>query len=325
VSELVKTVEVPTGEILIVRGELGLLETVSVQDYGAPVNVNPATDIVPAGVPLMPREEKWVVTISSQYGCRESCQFCDVPKVGAGLNATYDDMMAQIDAALSLHPEVTSTKRLNLHFARMGEPTWNPEVIWVAMDLEDYASRRFASVHSHPVVSTMCPKKNPALQRFVRNWVTLKNSDLQGEAGLQLSINSTDEETRRRIFSGQALTLAEIADMMAGLHPVGRKFTLNFCTNPDWPIDPAVLLRYFDPSDYIVKLTNLHPNRATKANQFTTARDNRFVGTHNQDAEALRAAGYDVLVFVSSADEDAGRITCGNAILADGETTSESP
>ena len=32
--------------------------------------------------------------------------------------------------------------------------------------------------------------------------------------------------------------------------------------------------------------------------------------------KALKAAGYDVLTFIASTEEDLGRITCGNAILS---------
>lgn len=54
-----------------------------------------------------------------------NCNMCDVPKVGMGRNATFNDMIGQIRTALSLHPEITHTDRLNVHFARMGEPSWN--------------------------------------------------------------------------------------------------------------------------------------------------------------------------------------------------------
>ena len=33
-------------------------------------------------------DEKWVITISTQDGCSMECKFCDVPKVGKGINAT---------------------------------------------------------------------------------------------------------------------------------------------------------------------------------------------------------------------------------------------
>lgn len=40
-------------------------------------------------------------------------------------------------------------------------------------------------------------------------------------------------------------------------------------------------------------------------------------GSHEQVAEEkLKAAGFDVLVFIASREEDEGRITCGNAILS---------
>ena len=84
----------------------------------------------------MPLEEKWVITISSQYGCSMMCKFCDVPKAGKGLNATKDDLTNQVIGALKLHPEVLATKRLNVHYARMGEPTFNFNVIEHAKGLK---------------------------------------------------------------------------------------------------------------------------------------------------------------------------------------------
>jgi len=69
---------------------------------------------------LLPLEEKWVVTISSQYGCSMNCTFCDVPKVGAGINATKRDIINQVLTGLKLHPDIKFTKRLNIHYARMG-------------------------------------------------------------------------------------------------------------------------------------------------------------------------------------------------------------
>lgn len=74
---------------------------------------------------MIPLSDKWVITISTQYGCSMNCKFCDVPKVGKGINATYNDLKNQIIVGLQQHSEVTYTNRLNVHYARMGEPTWN--------------------------------------------------------------------------------------------------------------------------------------------------------------------------------------------------------
>ena len=125
-----RNLSVPTGNILIAEGEKGRdLEFLSIGDYGKGHNVKASflglNDEI-AGVPngtIMPLEEKWVITISTQYGCSMACKFCDVPKVGQGINVTFNDLSNQVIEALKLHTEVEATKRLNIHYARMGEPT----------------------------------------------------------------------------------------------------------------------------------------------------------------------------------------------------------
>ena len=95
--------------------------------------------------------EKWVVTISTQYGCSMNCKFCDVPKVGPGKNATYNDLINQVTVALEQHPEITATKRLNIHFARMGEPTWNDDVLLAARDIRKAVRRRTIFLMKEPL------------------------------------------------------------------------------------------------------------------------------------------------------------------------------
>ena len=117
-NKVIRNIEVPTGNICIMQGEKGLLEFLTVGDYGK--NSNIKADFLGIsrelnGVPngeIMPLTEKFVITISSQYGCSMNCKFCDVPKIGPGVNATYHDMLDQILAGLSLHPEIKSTKSI---------------------------------------------------------------------------------------------------------------------------------------------------------------------------------------------------------------------
>ena len=99
--KIVEQIEVPTGKILIVTGAKGKLEMLSLGDYGQAVNLNQGKP-VPDGLPLMPLTEKWVVTISTQYGCSMGCEFCDVPKVGPGKNATFHDLCGEVLSALTL-------------------------------------------------------------------------------------------------------------------------------------------------------------------------------------------------------------------------------
>lgn len=307
---IVRRVEVPTGDIMVVRGEKGLLEFLSIGDYGKEVNLNQNAS-VSDGQPLIPLQRKWVLTISTQYGCSMGCTFCDVPKVGPGINATLTDMQRQIVSGLQLHPEIEWSNRLNVHYARMGEPTFNPAVLDHAKWMKDHIDPEYST---HPVLTTMMPKQNEWLKTFIHTWVRIKNRVYRGNAGLQISINTTDESVREKIFRGHALPLWEIAKIMDGCVPIGRKFTLNFAVC-EWPIDPAVLLRYFDPNRFLVKLTPMHETKAANAHQHKTEGDYTNPSTYSSVRSQLEKAGYEVLVFVTSEDEDLSRITCGNAIL----------
>lgn len=317
--EITRNIEVPTGNILVVKGEHGLLECLSLGDYGKEANVK--ADFLGLNRPiegvshqnLLPLAEKWVVTISSQYGCSMGCTFCDVPKVGRGRNASAHDMLGQVRAAVALHPEITETKRLNVHFARMGEPTWNSDVIPAALFLRDMLD----GFHVHPVVSTMMPRANRYLSSFLTAWVRwIKNSYYGGEAGLQLSINTTCEAARRRQFGGSAHTLETIAAIMASLPaPKGRKVALNFALTGD-PIDAALLADLFSPDRFMCKLTPIHETAASVEHGIRTDGGYDYFAPYEPVEEALKAAGFDVIVFVPSREEDDGLITCGNAILA---------
>lgn len=312
-------IPVPTGDILIVGGERGqMLEMLSIGDYGKDVNLKAdCLGLTRKPDPvrhqtMLSLEEKWVITISTQYGCSMGCRFCDVPKVGPGLNATLNDLTDQVKIGLSLHPEVTHSRRLNVHFARMGEPTWNPNVSLAAV----WFKQTLRGFRVHPVVSTMMPRNNRYLEPFLQQWMMVKNDVYAGNAGLQLSINSTDEQERNYMFNGSALSLTEIANLMDTVpRPKGRKITLNFAV-ADYTIDPNVLLRLFDPEYYIIKLTPMHKTTACVESGTKTEGDYTTYAPYEHYEKALVRVGYDVLVFIASVEEDEGRITCGNALLS---------
>ena len=323
--KLLKKIKVPTGEIYTAEGEKGTLEFLTVGDYGKQANIK--ADFLGItrelnGVPngeVQPLTEKWVVTISTQYGCSMGCKFCDVPKVGPGRNATKQDMIDEVLTALEEHPEVKDTKRLNIHFARMGEPTWNPKVIEAAVEIRRMASIHFGhSVLIHPVVSTMLPANNYKLNDFLWDWAQcIKNDAYDGDAGLQFSINSTDDEQRKYLFSGSSLTLGQISDLADRLpKPKGRKYTLNFALADDSIIEGKMLASLFDPERWICKITPLHRTSAAEQNGIRTTGGYEAFTPYKAVEDDLKAHGFDVIVFVPSYDEDDGLITCGNAILS---------
>jgi len=317
--DIIRNIPTPTGNILIVNGNNGDLEMLSLGDYGKDVNIKcDALGLtrVPNRVrhtDLLPLTKKWVITISTQYGCSMNCAFCDVPNVGPGKNATYSDLVRQVMVGVHLHPEIQRTDRLNIHFARMGEPTWNPNVLDAAKWFHTHLDPEY---NVHPVVSTMMPRKNIWLKTFIHTWMRMKNRLYRGNAGLQLSINSTDELERKAMFNFNAHTLRDISEIMQGIIPMGRKITLNFAI-AGWIIDPDTLLRYFSPDDYIIKLTPMHKTDTAIAGGLETYGDYTSYHPYKEYERRLVAAGYDVLVFIASKEEDESRITCGNAILAD--------
>lgn len=320
--KILRNIQVPTGNIFVVQGEKGPLEMLSLGDYGKDVNIKCdalglTRDINKVShTKLMPLEEKWVLTISTQYSCFCRCEFCDVPRVKpkdpTNINATEQDLIRQVLTGIKYHPEVKTTKRLNIHFARMGEPTWNPNVLDATKWLKTHTDPEFKI---HPVVSTMMPRHNEWLKTFIHTWMRMKNRLLNGEAGLQISINSTDEKERYAMFGGNACTLQEIHDIMDGIIPNGRKITLNFAV-ADWTIDPFVLKHYFHPDDYIVKLTPIHKTNTAIQHGIETKGDYTTIEPYKQIEKDLKFAGYDVLVFIASREEDESLITCGNAILS---------
>lgn len=323
---ILKNLKVPTGNICIMEADKGKLEFVSLHDYGKAKNIKAdflgytrEINQVPHGE-LLPLEEKWVVTISTQYGCSMNCKFCDVPKVGKGLNATYDDLKNQVLSALSLHPEVKATKRLNIHYARMGEPTWNRNVLDFTKDVRKIIRPIIGRSLVHPVISTMLPKDNKFLNEYLNDWVEIKNDIFRGDAGLQFSINTTDDKQREYLFSGNSYTLEEISKIGDMLDmPVGRKYALNFALGDDFNVDAEKLRDLFNPNKFMVKITPIHITNACKDNNIET-KDGYFDYAPYRDIEnKIKSVGFDVLVFIPSVEEDTSRITCGNAILSEVE------
>ena len=228
VIEIVRT---HTGKIYVDRERK--LEFLTVGDYGKENNIK--ADFLGLHKEIhgvqhhdVDLSQKWVATISTQKGCPMRCQFCDCPKFGFHGNVSHDELAYEIETILQSE-SVNATDRFNVHFARMGEPTWNKDVLaFVAEDLRNLVAKYITAKTIHPVVSTMLPKNNRDLVRFIQEWCRIKNEVYAGEAGLQFSINSTDDEQRNTQFNGMSLSLTEISALAHSLpKPIGRKYTLN--------------------------------------------------------------------------------------------------
>ncbi len=260
---------------------------------------------------------KWVATISTQKGCPMKCKFCDCPEYGFYGNVTLEELIYEIQTILE-HENIDYTDRFNVHFARMGEPTFNWNVInFASNELRPLVEKFIKAKTVHPVVSTMLPKSNKRLEEFLLRWCEIKNNEYNGEAGLQFSINSTNDAQRNSQFRNMSLSLDEISFLATKLPlPRRRKYTLNFAVTKDTILDAKELSRLFDKEKFIVKITPIHKTNSALNNGFdvTTSYDDYDV--YRDFERPLLKEGWDVIVFIPSKEEDNDRITCGNALIS---------
>lgn len=260
--------------------------------------------------------DKLVVTVSSQKGCFMNCDFCDCPKFGFYGNCSMADLVSEITTAIALSG-IKHGKRLNIHFARMGEPTFNPDVInaakSIAIMLMSTNSIKFDEYH--PVVSTMMPKMNRNLEYFLQDWV-IAGKVYGGDDGfgLQFSINTLNEIDRNKMFRNKSLPLSEIADIVKKLPaPKKRKYTLNFAVTSNSDLNPALMDKYFDKNKCIIKITPIHETHEAVNHGYEIVKN---FDVYEKFENPLVQAGWDVIVFIPSEEEDRDRITCGNSLIA---------
>lgn len=320
--------KIPTGFLFTDTYSKGELETLSIGDYGKHVNIK--ADFLGYnrelfGVPntnCMPLQEKWVITLSTQYGCTMNCTFCDVPKIKMKGNATFDDLKQQFYSAIRMFPNVKYTERMNVHFARMGEPIFNDSVlefaIWMYENKSQIKQDTGLSIETlHPVLTSSLPRRYKKLEQKIIDWVNIKNNVYNGQAGLQLSINSTDKYQRDVMFNGDAIELKDLAEICDKLpDPVSRKYCLNFAYASDFIIDADYLRTLFDPEKFMCKITPIHNNVSCSENGISTIDGYTDYHPYREVEESLKKVGYDVLVFIPSMDEESGLVTCGNLVLS---------
>ena len=261
--------------------------------------------------------DKLVVTVSSQKGCPMNCNFCDCPKLGFKGNATLPELVTEIMSGVALSG-IKHGKRLNVHYARMGEPTFNSNVITSA----EYIAKMLGDENSdvtfdeyHPVVSTMMPKANKNLKEFLHKWVET-GFVYGGEDGfgLQFSINTLDEDDRNAMFRNRSMSLQEISDVIRELPmPKKRKYTLNFAVTSKSNLDVELMNKYFDKEKCIIKITPIHETVEAVDEGYEIVKN---FDVYEKFEQPLVDDGWDVIVFVPSREEDADRITCGNSLIA---------
>ncbi len=267
---------------------------------------NQIVEFVESIQPPVPREAKWVIIISTLYGCPIQCKMCDAGEYFHG-PISKEGMLAQIfhiiDKRYPTH-EIPIPK-LKIQFARMGEPVLNPAVLDVIEMLPDVLK----APGLMPCISTVAPH---GAESFLTRLLEIKNTRYPpGMFQLQFSIHSTEPVIRRKLITSRIWSLSEIQEFGERWYRKGdRKITLNFAVAEESIINPQIIADIFNPHQYFIKLTPINPTfKAIKngvESRLTSANSHNF-----ELAQEFRKLGFSTLISIGEDEENRIGSNCG--------------
>jgi 23S rRNA (adenine2503-C2)-methyltransferase len=165
-----------------------------------------------------------------------------------------------------------------------------------------------------PSISTIAPH---GTGEFFDRLIGVKNRlYANGRFQFQFSIHTTDVALRDMIIPVKKWSFADMAAYGERFYRTGdRKVTLNFALADGNPADPDVLLRYFDPARYLVKITPVNPTSHAVENGLASHVDPNRPETAKVLAQNIADAGYQVIVSIGEAEENKVGSNCGQYVL----------
>jgi len=261
--------------------------------------------------PPIPRRDKWVLIVSTMFGCPVGCQMCDAGGQYGG-NLTVDEILEQTDFLIERRfpDRRVDVAKFKIQFARMGEPALNPEVIDVLRRLPE----RYDAPGLMPSVSSVAPA---AGGRFFDELCKVKQEQYPaGRFQLQFSIHTTDRALRDQLIPVKKWSFDEIAAYgEAFRRPGDRKITLNFALAEGMPIEGQVLLKHFDPDRFLLKITPLNPTYRAVEHDLTSRIDPEVADGHSGLIAELESSGYQVLLSIGEPEENLIGSNCGQYVL----------
>jgi 23S rRNA (adenine2503-C2)-methyltransferase len=258
--------------------------------------------------PPFSREEKWVLIVSTLFGCPVNCSFCDAGGSYRG-RLTTAEILGQIDhLVVSRFPDRSITsEKFKIQFSRMGEPSFNPAVLETLEKLPGiYRWKYFI-----PSLSTIAPH---GTEKFFEHLLDIKTRFYPESFQLQFSIHSTSEDQRNTWMPVKKWDFDKIAAYGERFHGGnGRKITLNFAVSGESIIDEKVLVKHFSPKTFLVKLTPVNPTYQAQKNRIVSALDeNNMLG--NALAARIRSAGYETIISIGETEENRIGSNCGQYV-----------
>jgi len=272
--------------------------------YIAETETGKMVEFVESVQPPIPLEDKWVLILSTLFGCPVGCPFCDAGNFFEG-KLTADEILAQVDYMVSRRfpSGAPGTRRLKIQFARMGEPALNDEVLEVLERLPAL----YPPGILFPSLSTVAPAGRDA---FFESLADVKNRLYGKRFQLQFSIHSTDPAARAWLVPFEKWDLETIATYGESFHREGeRKVTLNFALARGVPVSARAMRSLFDPATFLIKITPVNPTYQAKRNGISSlvAPDGDAGGI----VDELRGLGYDVILSIGEVEENHIGSNCG--------------
>lgn len=266
-------------------------------------------EFVESTQPPLTFREKWVLIISTLYGCPVNCKICDAGGKYQG-KLSREELLFQIDYPVNrCFPDgYINTQKFKVQFARMGDPAFNDNVLDVLEIIPD----RYHYSNFIPSLSTIAPKGTEA---FFERLLRIKKSLYAQTFQLQFSIHTTDRKQRDELIPIKKLDFQEIADYGQDFYQgQGKKITLNFALGKENILDVETLHHYFDPGRFLIKLTPVNPTLKSRNNNVQS-----FINPANHATELinnLEQAGYDVILSIGEWEENKIGSNCGQYVNA---------
>ncbi|MDD3150482.1 MAG: hypothetical protein PHV68_06575 [Candidatus Gastranaerophilales bacterium] len=256
--------------------------------------------------PPLFRDKKWVIIISSLYGCPVKCKFCDAGGFYKG-KLSREDLLSQIDFLTKnrfgkLIPE---TERFKIQFARVGEPSLNLAVL----DVLDILSSRYGK-NVIPSISTVAPV---GTDKFFEKLIEIKKKHYNKNFQLQFSIHNTDENIRNELIPVKKWDFQKISKYGQRFFTQdSKKITLNFALKDESQINPEILKEYFSPDLFLIKITPINPTISAIKNALSVPLNVKKL--NEGIIKKLQDYGYDVILSIGELEENSIGSNCGQYI-----------
>jgi 23S rRNA (adenine2503-C2)-methyltransferase len=276
----------------------------------------PSAEFVESVQPPHPRDRKWVLIVSSLFGCPIRCRMCDAGGSYSG-PLSAEEIIAQADFMVRRRFPTgrIPIPKFKIQFARMGEPALNPAVL----DALRLLPGAWDAPGLYVSLSSVGPAgRNP--RNFFYELIMFKTALYgQGRFQLQFSIHTTDEGRRRDLIRTDLQSFKDLADFgrrFARTAEGDKKVTLNFAPLVSFPLDPDVIRRSFDPRYFMIKLTPLNPTIRAEREQLTSDLDPENPASGAFFVNRFQQAGFDVILSVGEHEENLIGSNCGQYIQA---------